>query len=216
MPLFDFRQAKQTRYPPETNPVDEDNPEYIEELTDSGDFPTVPALKPDEDLSSTSLSDDSDQSETIEETPETSTDEPSLETPAPIPHSDPEPNLESDPQKQEPIADDSNHLSFKNKLIQTIQKNSRNSWNQKRPALKSLKRFREFHRLTQKDMAAVLGISPQYYSLIERGKNTLSVKRAILLAKFLEVSVEELFTEDLQAYLPGEKLRNTHDHSEEV
>ena len=58
----------------------------------------------------------------------------------------------------------------------------------------TLKRFR-FERgdLSQQELADMVGVSRQTVVAIERGNYSPSVKLALLLAKKLETTVEELF-----------------------
>ena len=53
-----------------------------------------------------------------------------------------------------------------------------------------LRDTREDHDMTQKDIAAVLGITVQQYSLYERGEREIPLHHAITLAKFYNVSLD--------------------------
>lgn len=58
----------------------------------------------------------------------------------------------------------------------------------------TLRKFRfELNLLTQKELADMVGVSRQTIVAIERGDYNLSVKLALLLARKLHTSVEELF-----------------------
>lgn len=65
------------------------------------------------------------------------------------------------------------------------------------PPLKRLKALRLQKGYTQQTLAAQLQISPQFYSCLERGLNTLSVRHALTLSKIFKKKVEDLFGEDL-------------------
>lgn len=58
-----------------------------------------------------------------------------------------------------------------------------------------LKEFRVAQNLSQIDIANAIGISQQYYSLIESGKrlDSLTVEIVSKLANILNVSTEEIF-----------------------
>lgn len=58
-----------------------------------------------------------------------------------------------------------------------------------------LKEFRVAQNLSQIDIANAIGISQQYYSLIESGKrlDSLTVEIVSKLANILNVSIEEIF-----------------------
>ena len=53
-----------------------------------------------------------------------------------------------------------------------------------------LRALREDNDLTQADIAKVLGTTYQYYSTYESGKRELPFSRAIVLAKFYNVSLD--------------------------
>lgn len=55
-----------------------------------------------------------------------------------------------------------------------------------------LKELREDRDLTQADVAKVINTTYQYYSTYENGKRELPFSRAILLAKFYNVSLDYL------------------------
>lgn len=56
----------------------------------------------------------------------------------------------------------------------------------------NLKRIRHQKGISQTDIAKSLGISRQFISDIENGKNEMSLRRAIEIANFLNVSLDEL------------------------
>lgn len=60
------------------------------------------------------------------------------------------------------------------------------------PPLKGLASRREFHSLTQADMAKVIDCSQSQYQKFEAGKVRLDIYRAAKLAKRLNCSIEEL------------------------
>ncbi|MBR2473660.1 MAG: helix-turn-helix transcriptional regulator [Clostridia bacterium] len=57
---------------------------------------------------------------------------------------------------------------------------------------KRIRDLREDRDLTQKDVAAVLKTTYQYYSTYESGKRELPFSRAIILAEFYNVSLNYL------------------------
>lgn len=57
---------------------------------------------------------------------------------------------------------------------------------------KRLKDLREDRDLTQADVAKVLNTTYQYYSTYESGKRELPFSRAIILARFYNVSLDYL------------------------
>lgn len=59
-----------------------------------------------------------------------------------------------------------------------------------------LKELRVAQNLSQVDVANAIGISQQYYSLIESGKrlDSLNVEIITKLATILDVSIEEIFS----------------------
>lgn len=56
-----------------------------------------------------------------------------------------------------------------------------------------LKEFRAIHDITQEKLAKNLGVSRQTILAIEKDKYDPSLKLAIKIAKFFDISVEELF-----------------------
>lgn len=54
----------------------------------------------------------------------------------------------------------------------------------------NLKKLREDRKLTQKELAEILGISTSHYSGCEKGKNTVKFSMMIKLAKFYGVSID--------------------------
>ena len=56
----------------------------------------------------------------------------------------------------------------------------------------NLKQIRHQKGISQTDIAKSLGISRQFISDIENSKNEMSLKRAIEIANFLNVSLDEL------------------------
>ncbi|AGC90901.1 MULTISPECIES: helix-turn-helix domain-containing protein [Bacillati] len=61
----------------------------------------------------------------------------------------------------------------------------------------NLKRIRKDMRLTQQDMANEMGISQSYLSDMENSRKSPSVNTALLTAKRLNLSVNELVNDDL-------------------
>jgi putative transcriptional regulator len=72
-----------------------------------------------------------------------------------------------------------------------------------------LKVLRGKRGITQEDIAASLGINPQYYSMIERGVRTPGFKLAKRIADFFQCSVDAIFFENQQNTLFGADRRET-------
>ncbi|MEY8379490.1 helix-turn-helix transcriptional regulator [Ileibacterium valens] len=68
---------------------------------------------------------------------------------------------------------------------------------QMRRKLYKLKDLRTENDVTQSQIANILDVSPQFYSTVERGLNRLSAKDAILIARYFNTTVEQLFAEDI-------------------
>lgn len=62
------------------------------------------------------------------------------------------------------------------------------------PLKNKLKNFRNQKGLNQQELGALVGVSRQTISLIERGDYNPSITVCLKLAKVLERSVEEIFT----------------------
>lgn len=62
------------------------------------------------------------------------------------------------------------------------------------PLKNKLKNFRNEKGLNQQELGALVGVSRQTISLIERGDYNPSITVCLKLAKVLERSVEEIFT----------------------
>lgn len=56
-----------------------------------------------------------------------------------------------------------------------------------------LKEYRDEKGLKQKEVAEQVGVSQQAFSLFEKGKAIPSLGTALKLAKYFEVSVEDIF-----------------------
>lgn len=70
--------------------------------------------------------------------------------------------------------------------------------------MRRLKDLREDHDLKQSDVAAILGISQQYYQCYESGKNELPLRHCITLARYYNVSIDYLVgLTDLQSSQDG-------------
>lgn len=71
----------------------------------------------------------------------------------------------------------------------------------KQLVLDNIKRIRRKKGVKQEALAEALGIRQPSYSLLERGKNEISLDQVFRLAEILEVSVLELFAppEDAEA-----------------
>lgn len=57
-----------------------------------------------------------------------------------------------------------------------------------------LRKFRKEMEYTQEQMAEILGISSAYYGKIERGVNSLSIKRLLILHERLGIDITYLIT----------------------
>lgn len=57
----------------------------------------------------------------------------------------------------------------------------------------NLKKIRTEKGCTQKELASHLGIDVPFYSRKENGKKSMKLEEAISIAKFLGVSLDELF-----------------------
>lgn len=57
----------------------------------------------------------------------------------------------------------------------------------------NLKLFRKKTKLTQKDLAKIVGVSSDYISMIERGISSPGFKLAVKISKALNYSIEEIF-----------------------
>ncbi len=57
-----------------------------------------------------------------------------------------------------------------------------------------LRVFRAEHRMTQSDLAAAIGVSRKTISTIEVGRFVPSTTIALLIARYFEVPVEEIFS----------------------
>lgn len=62
------------------------------------------------------------------------------------------------------------------------------------PLINRLKEFRSKKGINQQDLGALVGVSRQTISLIERGDYNPSITVCLKLAKVLEVGVEEIFS----------------------
>lgn len=66
----------------------------------------------------------------------------------------------------------------------------------------NLKKLREDKKLTQKELAEILGVSVSHYSQCEKGKRVVKFSMMIKLAKFYNVSVDYIagLTDDKRKY----------------
>lgn len=60
--------------------------------------------------------------------------------------------------------------------------------------INSLAQFRQSHKLTQEELAKAVGVTRQTIIAIEKGNYTPSVLLALKIARFLNQSVESIFT----------------------
>jgi putative transcriptional regulator len=63
----------------------------------------------------------------------------------------------------------------------------------------TLKLLRKERGLRQIDIANILGISKQLYSLIERGEVSLSYERAVRIAKIFGTTPDKIFLETVSS-----------------
>lgn len=56
----------------------------------------------------------------------------------------------------------------------------------------NLRKLRKSHNLTQKEVAAILGISQQQYSSYELSSSLLTIDKALILADFYNVTLDYL------------------------
>lgn len=59
--------------------------------------------------------------------------------------------------------------------------------------LENLKKIREDSGLSYKEMAIELGVTTQYYWMIENGKRGLSYEMAINISKIFKMTPDEIF-----------------------
>lgn len=55
-----------------------------------------------------------------------------------------------------------------------------------------LKELREYHAISQKEVAAILGISQQHYSMYENGKRVMNAEQIIKICKHYNISADYL------------------------
>ncbi len=72
--------------------------------------------------------------------------------------------------------------------------------------LRKMKKVRRELRINQSRVAEFLGVTTQYFSLLERGENTLSYNYALQIAKFFNTTPDDLFKEDF--INANERLKN--------
>lgn len=73
------------------------------------------------------------------------------------------------------------------------------------PLQNRLKEFRARHNINQSQMGALVGVSRQTISMIERGDYSPSVTLALKLARYFSVPVEELFIYEEEDCCENEK-----------
>lgn len=66
----------------------------------------------------------------------------------------------------------------------------------KKKPLKTLKSRRKALGVTQRILADRLGVTPQFYSELERGLNVLSYRNALIIANMLDTTTDELFKDE--------------------
>lgn len=59
--------------------------------------------------------------------------------------------------------------------------------------MNNVKYYRVKNKITQEEMARVMNITQQYYSLKEKGVRGFSVEELFILEEVLDVSISELF-----------------------
>lgn len=62
----------------------------------------------------------------------------------------------------------------------------------------NLLRLREMYNITQETVADVIGLTPQVIGLYEKGKREPNLSNLIKLARFFQVSIDDLLTKDLR------------------
>lgn len=70
----------------------------------------------------------------------------------------------------------------------------------------NLKKLRLKKHLRQSDIAKIIGISQQQYSRLESSYKRLTIDKAIALADFFDVSLDELFGRDSVSKQDRKKL----------
>lgn len=59
--------------------------------------------------------------------------------------------------------------------------------------MNKLKEYREKRKMSQAELAYVVGVSPRYIAFIEAGQRNPSLKLAVKMAKLFKASVEDIF-----------------------
>lgn len=70
----------------------------------------------------------------------------------------------------------------------------------------NIRKFRKQRRMTQEDMAHLLGISVTAYRDLERGNTSIMNAHVLRIAELLETSTEELVLGYRPVQMPGKKL----------
>ena len=56
----------------------------------------------------------------------------------------------------------------------------------------NLSRIRKEQRYTQRELAELAGLNPNYYAKVERGEKTPSLKTLYLIAKAMKITITEI------------------------
>ncbi|MCD5402019.1 helix-turn-helix transcriptional regulator [candidate division NPL-UPA2 bacterium] len=74
--------------------------------------------------------------------------------------------------------------------------------------MNNLKELRMQKKITQEEVARLLQINPQYYSMLERGARTPGFKLAKKIADFYGNSIDKMFFETFPKNRPGKRKLN--------
>ena len=73
----------------------------------------------------------------------------------------------------------------------------------------SIKRIREYKKLSQKQVAEAINVSQQMFNNYENGKSRPSIETLIALANFFDVSIDELVGRDISYLLDKQNFTTT-------
>lgn len=60
--------------------------------------------------------------------------------------------------------------------------------------MNKLKKMRMDKKLTQKELADIIGVTPKYISFLENNQRKPSLNIAIKISEFFETTIEKIFT----------------------
>ena len=81
----------------------------------------------------------------------------------------------------------------------------------------NIRKFRKERKMTQEEMAHLLGISVTAYRDLERGNTSIMNAHVLRIAELLETSTEELVLGYRPAQMPGKKLEEVQtEYSEKI